>query len=77
MPFAGHTRFYVEGLKQIEADVWLLQCRHEGGISEIEIQPLATDAERVELRRWIDSLPPEVVRHAEATMRSMLDPRTL
>jgi len=74
-PFWSEARFFVERLSR-RADAWVIECRDERGVRQIEVQPLA-DGERAAVRRWMESMPAEVLVGAENAMRSMLDPRAL
>lgn len=74
-PFWSEARVFVERLTR-RGDVWVINCRDERGVREIEVHPLAY-AERAAVRTWMESMRPEVLDGAENAMRSMLDPRAL
>lgn len=74
-PFSNDMRFYVERVFRRDG-LWVIACRHERGIREIELHPLAPD-ERAGVQAWLRALPDEVIRDLETTMRDILDPRAL
>ena len=74
-PFGTDTRFFVESISR-RGGVWVIGCRHERDIREVEVHPL-TAQESQAVQEWLGSLPPDAADGLEAAMRDMLDPRAL
>lgn len=74
-PFWAEARVFVEGLT-LRGGAWVIDCRDERGIREIEVQGLP-DEERAAVRGRLESMPAEVLDDMESAMRAMLDPRAL
>lgn len=74
-PFRTDLRFYVDRISR-RGQAWIIECRNDGGIREIEVCALS-ESERRAVRGWIESLPSEVQEDLENAMRAMLDPRAL
>jgi uracil-DNA glycosylase family 4 len=72
-PFWDDQRVFIEGLVK-RGDNTIIACRHEGGICEIEANPL-TDEDRAALREWTEAAPHGVVGAMAESMNSTLDPR--
>lgn len=74
-PFALDTRFFVEGVS-LRGGVWVIECRDERGICEVELHPLAVE-EHAATQGWLSSLSEDAIKDLEGSMRQMLDERSL
>lgn len=70
-PFASDTRFFVNRVS-LRGGRWIVECRDERGISEIELHQL-TGEEHASVQGWLAALPEDVVEDLEGSMRPMLD----
>lgn len=74
-PFWRGVRMFVEGTVK-RGDKTAIVCRHEDGISEVEVHPLTED-ERAAILEWTESLPEGALEAMREDMDAMLDPRAL
>lgn len=74
-PFATDTRYFVMRVR-LRGEVWVVECRDERGICEVEVHHL-TGEEHASVQGWLSSLPDESIQDLETSMRHMLDARSL